>query len=313
MVHATTRPRPDLADAIASQTRVLVTELGRARLGDVRGIHRARTSSRRLREVLPVAEVAAPGAGIDRTQREIRRITRVLGPVRELDVAIAEFTESAGRQVDPVFDAIERHLTSERARRFHSVIVKLGTLDLDRLRARLEAVATAVDSETVRRVWERALAERLRRRATRLLRAIDEAGTLYVPERLHAVRIAAKKLRYGLELTRDASGLPVGSLAASIKRVQDVLGRLHDLEVLAGQVREMAARSRRAAVGSEGILATLERECRAQHARYLAKRTGLSTQAIRTKDEVAPTLKGRQLPMMKLGASSLAAREARWR
>jgi CHAD domain-containing protein len=313
MAHATTRPRPDLADAIASQAHALVTELARARQGDVRGIHRARTSSRRLREVLPVAAVAAPGAGVDRTRREIRRITRVLGPVRELDVAIAEFAQSAGRPADPVAAAIERHLESERARRFHSVIVKFGALDLDRLRARLEAVAAAVDSETVRRLWERALSDRLRRRATRLLRAIDEAGTLYVPERLHAVRIAAKKLRYGLELSREASSLPVGSLAVSIKRVQDVLGRLHDLEVLAGQVREMAARSRRTAAGSDAILLALERECRAQHARYLARRVGLAAQARRTKDEVAPTLKGRQLPMMKLGASALEAREARWR
>ncbi len=90
-------PGPTWRDAIASQARVLVTELARARQGDVRGIHRARTSSRRLREVLPVAAVAAPGAGIDRTRREIRRITRVLGPVRELDVAIAEFAEAAGQ------------------------------------------------------------------------------------------------------------------------------------------------------------------------------------------------------------------------
>lgn len=311
MAHATTGARPDLADVIAALAQTLSTELARARQGDVEGIHRARTASRRLREVLPVAAVAAPGAGADRARREIRRITRVLGPVRELDVAIAEFAQTTGRPPDPVVAAIERHLTSERARRFRSVTGKFGALDLDRLRARLEVVAAAVDSETVRRLWERALAERLRRRATRLLRAIDEAGTLYLPERLHAVRIAAKKLRYGLELTHDASGLPVGSLAASIKRVQDILGRLHDLEVLAGHVRERAARSRRAAAGSAAILLTLERECRAQHARYLARRVGLAAQAKRTKDDVAPTLKGRRLLMMKLGAGALAAREAR--
>ena len=63
----------------------------------------------------------------------------------------------------------------------------------------------------------------------RLLRALDAAGTLYAPERLHAVRIAAKKLRYGLELRATPRGLPVGSFAAALKRVQDVLGRLHDL------------------------------------------------------------------------------------
>ena len=311
MAHATTRPRPDLADVIASQAQQLASELARAREGDVRGIHRARTSSRRLREVLPVAEAAAPGAGVDRMRREIRRVTRALGPVREIDVAIAEFAETTGHQGDPVVAAIERHLASERARRFHSVIVKLSALDVDRLRARLENVAAAVDTETVRRVWERALAVRLRRRASRVLRAIDDAGTLYVPERLHAVRIAAKKLRYGLELTRDAAGLPVGSFVSSIKRVQDVLGRLHDLEVLAGQVRGLAAKSPRAAASANAILMTLERECRAQHGRYLAKRVSLATLASRTRDQVASTLKGQQLPMMKLGASALSAREAR--
>ena len=39
-----------------------------------------------------------------------------------------------------------------------------------------------------------------RRRALALRQAIDQAGAVYLAERLHAARIALKKLRYGLEL-----------------------------------------------------------------------------------------------------------------
>ena len=36
--------------------------------------------------------------------------------------------------------------------------------------------------------------------------ALDDAGAVYLPERLHAVRIALKKLRYALEARAEASG-----------------------------------------------------------------------------------------------------------
>ncbi len=80
--------------------------------------------------------------------------------------------------------------------------------------------------------WRRALGTRLLQRSKRLIAAMDEAGHMYSPERLHSVRIAVKKLRYGLELAAD-SGVKVATpQVRTMKRVQDVLGKLHDLQVL---------------------------------------------------------------------------------
>ena len=47
---------------------------------------------------------------------------------------------------------------------------------------------------------------RVARRAASLKAAIDEAGAVYLPERLHAVRIAVKKLRYAVELEHEIAG-----------------------------------------------------------------------------------------------------------
>ncbi len=315
MRHATTRPQRALAAAVASRTSTFIEELARARRGDTRGVHRARTTSRRLRELLPLADVAAPNAGADRVRREVRRVARLLGALREIDVAISELTQAAASrpQWDPVVVvAVERELVEARQRAMREVMDKIGALDIGRLGARIEAIATAVASDPAPHMWQRALARRLRRRATAVIAAVERAGTIYEPEQLHRVRIAAKKLRYGLELTREAAGLPVGTLIASLKKIQDELGKLHDLEWLAVRMREMAGTSGdRAADRTEAMALALDRECRELHAGYLAKRGTLVTLARRASDEVAKALLGRGPRMMKLGAAALPPRESR--
>ena len=68
-----------------------------------------------------------------------------------------------------------------------------------------EARARLVES----RGSQLALGDRRARRQARDARcaaAMAEAGALYLPERLHAVRIAVKKLRYAVELSTEAAG-----------------------------------------------------------------------------------------------------------
>jgi hypothetical protein len=58
-------------------------------------------------------------------------------------------------------------------------------------------------------------------------------------ERLHALRIAAKRLRYSLEMF--AVCFPDGTAqerADGVREMQDVLGRIHDLDVLHGLMEE---------------------------------------------------------------------------
>jgi CHAD domain-containing protein len=294
----------------------LTAALSRARRGDARGVHQARTTSRRLRELLPVADVAAPRAGALRARRDLRRLTRALGAVRELDVALAEFGGAASRASwdRTAVRTVEQSLLAERDRAFNEAAHKFGAADGDRLRVRLDAIAAFAGGDPTPRLAERTLARRLRRRASRVLTAVQAAGTLYAPEQLHTVRIAVKKLRYGLEIARDAAALPVDPIVSSLKRHQDVLGRLHDLETLAARVRKAGnGAGRRTALKIEEIALALDRECRELHATFLGDRDALTALAREASDEVARLLLGRGLPMIRIGVDGVRARQVRWR
>src|SRR5678816_1739434 len=72
-------------------------------------------------------------------------------------------------------------------------------------------------------------------------RCSARAGAVYLPERLHDVRIASKKLRYALELWERLRGERNTAPVRALKRVQALLGRMHDLQVLIERVREVQA------------------------------------------------------------------------
>ena len=63
-------------------------------------------------------------------------------------------------------------------------------------------------------------------------------------EELHDMRIAAKRLRYVLEMTAPAFGPPAERAAKAAKRLQDVLGEVHDCDEFVPRVDEHIARLR---------------------------------------------------------------------
>ncbi len=81
-------------------------------------------------------------------------------------------------------------------------------------------------------------------------RALDPAQT----EVQHDMRIAAKRLRYLLELSAFCFGPYVGRAAAVAKELQDVLGEIHDCDVMLPRVLRHAERLR-----TRDVAAVLER------------------------------------------------------
>jgi CHAD domain-containing protein len=61
---------------------------------------------------------------------------------------------------------------------------------------------------------------------------------------LHDMRIAAKRLRYVLELTAPAFGLAAEAGAKAAKKLQDVLGEIHDCDEFGPRVEAHVARLR---------------------------------------------------------------------
>ena len=87
-VRVTTR----LLDRTARELR---KHLPSAVSGDDTGVHQARVASRRLREAVPVLATGLKGSKAGKARRKIRRLTRALGTVRELDVTLGILDELA--------------------------------------------------------------------------------------------------------------------------------------------------------------------------------------------------------------------------
>jgi CYTH domain-containing protein len=76
----------------------------------------------------------------------------------------------------------------------------------------------------------------LRERVGEIAGANDVSG-------IHAARIEAKRLRYLLEPLRDTRHAGARDVVNGLKRLQDVLGELHDVHVLAQRVEEALVRA----------------------------------------------------------------------
>jgi CHAD domain-containing protein len=283
--------RAHLAALIREQSTMFVEALHRAREGHGGATHQVRVLSRRLREALPLAATAAPKAHASALIDTVRRAATALGGVRELNVALREFDEDASgfRWGTGAVLRVRDHLAAERDRRSSAMRTKLNRISVKRTLARAEALASAIE-HAESHVWQTALAARVRKRARRFEAALRVAGTLYAPDALHRVRIAGKKLRYTLELAHGAVGAPVVRELASLKRLQELLGRLHDLQVLEEHVRQVAVQAADDAAMSaalERMLADLDDVCRRLHARFLAQSDRLNALAARAASDVA--------------------------
>lgn len=269
--------RDHLLDA---RLRAVTRTLQGVREGDARSIHRARIASRRLRELLPV--LGLEKALTDKVVKRLRKTRRRLGAVREFDVLLLLLDDMRKTRQHPDM-ALRRaaaHIRELRAQAWTPEMGKRGAAGFARVARWLEAGGSDVkDADATgkdTRAWRWAVEARMVRRTSGLVQAIEDAGTTYVATRLHRVRIALKKLRYGLELAVEASGRTSDPDLTELKRVQSLLGRMHDQETLMNSIRQLqgsrSADDRPAFRDLDRLLAFLETSCRRLHARYLHER-----------------------------------------
>jgi CHAD domain-containing protein len=241
------------------------------------GVHQARVASRRLREALPVLTAGLQHSKSGKAQRKIRRLTQALGTVRELDVTLRLIDELGERPAVPraALSEVRALVIEDRESRRGVMLERLDRVDTAKLARRLDAVRQALMHPAPGHAWRPALALRIATRARRLEKATERAGRIYAPEALHQVRIAAKKLRYALEIADESTAAPCGGTLKVIKRIQDALGRLHDLQILLHHVAAVGAAPRGRRSTPDAGLAVLSRliedECRHLHGRYVAQ------------------------------------------
>lgn len=265
---------------IRQRLRALEKNLPGAAKGNVSALHQARVASRRMREALPLVSTGSRGR---RLERQMRKITQTLGPVRDLDVAllILDEMERSGEVSRSALVRLRQAVTRERQLLYAAMKRRIEAWDLEKLRKRALGAARRTsghrgvrDPKRLARAQERAA-----RRAERLRVTIDNAAGIYLPDRLHDVRIAVKKLRYAMELVRELSGSRATAKLRTLKESQDLLGRIRDLEILIARTRAVqgapGAPNLKLSAELDRIVRRFENECRQLHGHYMSSRHAL--------------------------------------
>ena len=276
--------------------------------GRTGGLHKTRVASRRIREALPIVGADAEPAKVKKLSKKMRALTRSLGPIRELEVELDILDDKSKTDGVPgrAIEIVRREVASRRQALRDELADNAPVGDVKKLLKKLERVADkgakgkgrgakgkrANAQGKIEAQWRGVLATRLMRRAKTLAAALDEAGPVYAPERLHLVRIATKKLRYAIEIARDAGVPSAPPIVRVLKRHQERLGRLHDLQMLLKHVRETEASP---GVGSRvndltAYADSLDRECRRLHADFVEHRAELAGVARDVRHHVVPAL-----------------------
>ncbi|WP_292346045.1 MULTISPECIES: CHAD domain-containing protein [unclassified Methanoregula] len=235
---------------------------------DIEYIHRMRVASRRLRAALPLFEPCFPEKEYRAWMRQLSKITRALGEARDTDVQIAflqkhQKKDRSGKlrqglrnaAVEPPESPAIRYLLAElqkkRSRIQDRVLVSLGGLEKS-------GITGAMQTEFSRQVLDLRAARRrpplhglpaiaAYRISRRLSRLLHYEPWIHHPEAVaehHATRIAAKKLRYTMEIYGTLYRNGLRKPLVRVKKIQEMLGDIHDCDVWIDHVSQILLRER---------------------------------------------------------------------
>jgi CHAD domain-containing protein len=241
-------PAPGVSAGVGEQLRFL---LGRSlhelesqdpgvRLGeDPEALHRFRVATRRARGVIRSTAPLSDGA-LAPLDAELKWLTGLLGPVRDLDVLLERLQiEARGLAVDRKGgEQIVAMLQEAREEARDVLLAGLGSARYMRLLASFEAAPAAlgqIDEAARLGPLGAAAFAKLRKTADRL--AEEPSG-----EELHALRVRGKRARYAAELAGLDGDARIARFVRAARDLQDVLGEHQDAVVAEQWIRTVSHR-----------------------------------------------------------------------
>lgn len=229
-------------------------------------VHDLRVALRRCRSLAAVMEEVDPDPAWPEMRRLGRKLFQQLGELRDTQV-LEEWVNKLGGEGDPVRERLLNHL---------------GKIEAEEKEAGLRAAAKF--DQKAWKGYERVLKRRVRAVPLNSLAAQSlalermlAAKELHLhalrtekPEPWHALRIGVKRFRYTVE-----SLLPEkhASWGENLKHVQDLLGEVHDLDVLKETVEQAAGQESEEVKTGWRERITTERSARLEEYRQLCMGT----------------------------------------
>lgn len=213
---------------------------------DLESVHDLRVSSRRLREGLSLFAPCFPKRHLTPLRSRLKRLTNILGTIRNTDEALRFFAQLAVELSAPASVAVGQLLLSLQSQRGgERVALKkdLKAISPTELRVRFDHICNKPIIFNAKEVDPlQPVADFLRASIAKREMPLHE---LYpqacVPENIeaqHRLRIAVKRFRYRMEFFSSLAIQGYVDLYAQTKIFHDILGRLHDLDVFSSRVTD---------------------------------------------------------------------------
>lgn len=225
-----------LPNIAAMQTEIATA----ANVDDTEHIHRLRVSSRRIRTALELFQQCLPSKKGDQWRRQMRTVTKALGETRDTDVQIERLNKIYKKLPDKKYrPGIRRLLLRQsqvREKLQHEVDTLVAVMGKKKT---LSQITKRFEQFNANNMGEQCHAQELFNMAfVAISHRLDDflSYEVYIRQaenkkELHAMRIAAKRLRYCMEifapLYEDKLIIPLDI----IRKVQTVLGEIHDCDV----------------------------------------------------------------------------------
>ena len=209
---------------------------------DIEYAHKTRVASRRIRAAMPIFKDCFQKKNYKRWKTKIKKITQSLGMARDADVQI----DFIGKELEKLGDeemqkGIEFLLFRHKERRDGMQPDVINTLDEMKRSRVVEEIMEACEDIIKRSEHNKASGippvVYLKAEAnisTKINDLLDMEGCVHHEEEAlkhHKMRIAAKRLRYTMEVFQKLYPNKIKEEISVIKQLQDVLGDMHDCDV----------------------------------------------------------------------------------
>lgn len=219
----------------AAQWRLCASQKQKLFADNIEALHDLRVALRRLRVWLLLTAELTEEARFRSLEEQCRRLQKALGPLRDLDITMLNLRQLAASPEDSrvplsitsIETRLREHWEREREKAQRALDRYWPIVAKEIARALRSVAHFPIRRKDIRRVAGEMI-EEWKKKIRRRWKKADPEDV----DAMHRLRIAVRRLRYIYEFLVPLYEKQAAKRAEMCKKVQDILGDIHDLDVI---------------------------------------------------------------------------------